>query len=222
MKNLEDAFTRLLGRQPTDQEKQDLYRTRDALNLKKDDSLWLLLMVLGHYEALYRKFPVLISEAATATLAKTRETAEAELKAAVSATQRELTAALVRAAQREEPETSRSRALRWALASLATSALCLSLACWFAHRQGLAAGVSRGWVEARRTCADEETAAAWANTPEGQLAYALARAGSIRDLASCSGRGWVRRSGVCFPGSDKGFVNGWRLPPRKESRDVNR
>lgn len=49
----------------------------------------------------------------------------------------------------------------------------------------------------------------WANTPEGQLAYQLAKAGSLRELASCSGHGWFERDGVCYPGARS---HGWRLP----------
>lgn len=212
MNTLDDAFTRLLGTQPTDQQKQDLYRTRDALKLKNDDVLWLLLMALGHYETLYRRFPALISEAAVTTLAKVKETASAELKASASATQRELTAALARAAERAAPGTTRCRTLRWTLASLVTSAVCLSFVGWVAYRHGAVSGFSQGWVNAHRTCADENAAAAWGNTPEGQLAYALAKAGSLRDLANCSGRGWVQKGRVCFPRSDGGSVYGWRLP----------
>jgi hypothetical protein len=35
---LEEAFPRLLGRQPSDKEKQDLYRVREALKLKDHDA----------------------------------------------------------------------------------------------------------------------------------------------------------------------------------------
>jgi hypothetical protein len=60
----EDAFTKLLGRQPSDKEKQDLLRTRDALDLKNNDAPWQLVMALGHYETLYSRFPALIKQAA--------------------------------------------------------------------------------------------------------------------------------------------------------------
>ena len=37
MSELDDSFARLLGRQPTDKERQALYRVRDALRLKSTD-----------------------------------------------------------------------------------------------------------------------------------------------------------------------------------------
>jgi hypothetical protein len=212
VRTLEDAFTRLLGRQPSEQEKRDLYRTRDALNLRNDDALWLLLMALGHYETLYRKLPALISEAATTTMARLKEAAQAELRASAAATKLEVTAALVRTAATVGPETIKVRFLRSALSVLVISALCFSGVGWFAHRQGLAAGFSRGWAHAHGDCSDERAAASWANTPDGRLAHALARAGSIRDLANCSGQGWVRKGTVCFPRPKNGSVQGWRLP----------
>ena|GEM_PF-6701460 len=39
----------------------------------------------------------------------------------------------------------------------------------------------------------ERAAAAWANTPEGEIALGLAKAGSLRELASCSGKILVRK-----------------------------
>ena len=57
MTDLEDAFERLLGYQPSDQERQRLYRVRDALKLKSSDALWLLLMALQHYETDVREDP---------------------------------------------------------------------------------------------------------------------------------------------------------------------
>lgn len=222
MRTLEAAFTRLLGRQPSDRERQDLYRTRDALNLKDDDAMWLLLLALGHYETLYRELPALISDAAAATLEKVKDSAEAQVKASAAAATQELTSALVRKAARETPQAAKSRILTWAVAILATSGISPSVAGWFAHRHGVASGFSTGWAEARRKCADEKAAAAWANTAEGKLAYALARAGSIRDLANCSGLGWVQRGGICFARAYKGAVSGWRLPTTANPDDRER
>ena len=44
MSDLDDSFAKLLGRQPSDAERQSLYRVRDALGLKNNDALWLVLM----------------------------------------------------------------------------------------------------------------------------------------------------------------------------------
>lgn len=65
---------------------------------------------------------------------------------------------------------------------------------------------------AKQQCETAAAAASWANTPEGQLAYGLAQAGSVRELATCSGHGWVIERGSCFPRQLlKGQMFGWKL-----------
>ena len=68
MSDLDDSFAKLLGRQPSDAERQSLYRVRDALGLKNNDALWLVLMALQHYQGQYEKFPQAIAQAAKDTL----------------------------------------------------------------------------------------------------------------------------------------------------------
>lgn len=62
MAELESAFERLLGRQPSEQEVQGLYRVKNALNIRDNDALWLVLMALQSYDSLYRKYPSMIAE----------------------------------------------------------------------------------------------------------------------------------------------------------------
>ena len=57
MSDLDESFEKLLGRQPTDDERQRLYRVRDALNIKPTDAVWTLLMVLEHYQTMYEEIP---------------------------------------------------------------------------------------------------------------------------------------------------------------------
>ena len=62
MAELESAFERLLGRQPSEQEVKGLYRVKNALNIRDNDALWLVLMALQSYDSLYRKYPSMIAE----------------------------------------------------------------------------------------------------------------------------------------------------------------
>ena len=57
MSDLDESFAQLLDRQPTDGERQRLYRVRDALNIKPTDAVWTLLMVLEHYQTMYEADP---------------------------------------------------------------------------------------------------------------------------------------------------------------------
>ena len=84
---------------------------------------------------------------------------------------------------------------------------------WLGHASGQETGLAGGY----RAAMDEKAAASWANTPTGQLALALDKAGSLNQLARCVGQGWTpavqngRR--VCYPAATAGkAVDGWYLP----------
>jgi hypothetical protein len=55
--SVEDAFATLLGRQASDRERERLHRVRDALHLGDNDALWLIVLALEHYDALFREYP---------------------------------------------------------------------------------------------------------------------------------------------------------------------
>ena len=212
MRTLDKAFAALLGTQPDDQSRQHLYRVRDALNLREDDALWLLLMVLGHYETLYGQIPALIAKETASLLAGVRQAAEAEMKATSEKTKQDLVAAVARTAEKAASRTTRGNLLKWGAACISATTIGLISMGWWSHRHGTIEGHARGWAEAHRMATDERAAASWANTPEGRLGYGLAKAGSLRELATCSGRGWQRKGELCFPKPLGGSIYGWRLP----------
>jgi hypothetical protein len=215
---LEDSFERLLGRQPGDRERQALFRARDALNLKDNDALWLVLMALGHYETLYAQFPALISRAATDVTEKVKATADAELKAAVARTRSELARSLAQTAHEiaeQVASTRRWRTVTWAV--VITAAVFVGMGAAM-YRAGRTAGIATGEREGYEKARDERAASAWANTPEGQLAYALAKAGSIHELATCEGTGWIRKRSSCIPGAQGAHISGWKLPEPTDRR----
>src|SRR5688572_15948162 len=126
MGELEDSFTRLLERQPTDKERQALYRVRDALNLKPTDAVWQLLMVLEHYETLYEQIPERIADAARNATKTARATAEAQAKAAQEETKKALMRAVHEAAVASAEHGARAETLRraaWLTGGIVASAL---------------------------------------------------------------------------------------------------
>ena len=42
----EEAFAKLLGRQPSEKERERLYRVRDALGIQENDAFWYIVMTL--------------------------------------------------------------------------------------------------------------------------------------------------------------------------------
>lgn len=216
MSTVEDSFTKLLGRQPSDQERQTVIRTRDALNLKNNDALWLVLIVLGHYETLYSRFPSLIEKAATSVTDRVKAAAEAELKAAAAGTHAELAKSVARTANDIADRAASAKRSTWfAMAFTAAAVMLMGIGVGMFRvgaSSGRAAGEHEGYLQAR----SENAAESWANTPEGQLGFRLAEAGSLRELATCSGKIMSRRGDACFAKVGKESVFGWAVLP--ESR----
>lgn len=80
---LRSSFEKLLDRQPSDREIQNLYRVKAALGIRDNDALWLVLMALESYESLYSTYPRRIADEinkiADSQRALMREAAQAEV-----------------------------------------------------------------------------------------------------------------------------------------------
>src|SRR5258706_15013657 len=61
MIDVEGTFAQLIGRQPSEKEVKNLYRVKNALGIRDNDALWLVLMALESYDTLYRRYPSMIS-----------------------------------------------------------------------------------------------------------------------------------------------------------------
>jgi hypothetical protein len=216
MSSVEDSFTKLLRMQPSDQEKQTLLRTRDALNLKNNDALWLVLIVLGHYETLYSRFPSLIEKAAASVTERVKAAAEAELKAATARTHAELAKSVAQTANDIADHAASAKRSTWFAVAFTVAASMLMGIGVGMFRVGVSSGRSAGEHEGYLQARSEKAAESWANTPEGQLGFRLAEVGSLRELATCSGKILSRKGDTCFVKVGKESVLGWALPP--ESR----
>lgn len=110
MEHLEQAFEKLIGRQPSELEVTRLYRVKDALGLRDNDALWLVLIALESYDTLYRKYPELINVHVKQSLDDQRQLmaaiADAETKRALGT----LSDAVVRAS---ESATARAGLALW-------------------------------------------------------------------------------------------------------------
>jgi len=213
MSELDDSFSKLLGRQPSDVERQQLYKVRDALGLKNNDALWLVLMALQHYQGQYEKFPQVIAQAAKDTLINFKVTADATVKASAEAAKADLAKAVALAAREVAHNTSAKQMWQWAAGCIAVAFLCFGLFGWYMHSSGHDGGYNSGYGVGYSEAKDEKAAAAWANTPEGKLAYRFAESGALQRLAKCQGKGWKIEKGVCYPyANGKEGTYGWTLP----------
>lgn len=70
--SLEDAFTKVVGRQASEPERERLYRLRDALGLHENDAFWSIVMALEHYDSFFRRYPTELAERTEACIEKAR------------------------------------------------------------------------------------------------------------------------------------------------------
>jgi hypothetical protein len=94
----EEAFAKLLGRHPSEKERERFHRVRDALGIQENDAFWYIVMTLEHYDSLYDGYPAKMAQAAEDAIARARGAFEA--------------AAVAESVQREVPATRRVRPLR--------------------------------------------------------------------------------------------------------------
>jgi hypothetical protein len=126
---LSAGFERLVGQKPNDEQVRRLHEVKDALGLADNDALWLVLIALEHYDALYRDYPARIAEEARRTLADVQrgfaEAATLEAKRA----HRKLAEAVAEAASKiaaKRTDVARLQGYVAAAASMVTyGALCL-------------------------------------------------------------------------------------------------
>jgi 23S rRNA maturation mini-RNase III len=218
MGELEDGWTVLVGQQPTDYDKQNLYRIRDATKLKTTDAVWQLLIAFQYYQKLYEQFPGRIAAAAAKVTEDVRAAAQAEAKAAHAEAKKVLTEAVRQAAVKAARDAAGAAVAKWV--SIATVLICAAIVLvnWRAFGRGEATGRAVGENVAKKECAVLVAASSWGNTPEGQLAYALAKAGGLGDVGRCSGRGMVPRDGWCTVAPERGKVLArWPIPASSKS-----
>ena len=76
------SFTRLLGRPPSDRELRELDRVREALDLRDNDALWLIIMALQYFRQD-------METSVAATLGNLKQVADATAQAAMENARRE-------------------------------------------------------------------------------------------------------------------------------------
>lgn len=211
--DLDESFAKLLGRQPSDMERQKLYVVRDALGLKNNDALWLVLMALQHYQTQYETFPAAISQAAKETLITLKDTADATMRASAAEAKANLAAAVAASAEKVAVNVSRKQMWKWATGCIAVAFVSFGLFGALVYTKTYTAGENSGYGRGYNAAKDEKAAAAWANTPQGRLAYRFAQTGSLDSLIRCDRPGWAKKKEVCLPyQASDGNVYGWVIP----------
>lgn len=203
------AFEAAFQRKPTADEVGRLERVMDVLDVRENDAIMTLMVVLEFYLGLYGGVPGRIEDAAKKAVGETKETTQKIAETAAQLAHGDLVEQLGKAVNQVASDTAKKqqwKALAIGIGAAAISLLVTGWACFDAGREA-------GYGAAIKVARNETAAAAWANTPEGQLAYRLALAGSLQQVARCSAPGWKIRNGACLPQVDaEGTLHGWVMP----------
>ena len=203
------AFEAAFRRRPTAEEVERLERVMDVLDVRENDAIMTLMVVLEFYLGLYGSVPGRIEAAAKAAVGETKETTEKIAATAAQLAHGDLVEQLGKAVNQVASDAAKKQQWKALGAGIAAAAISLLVTGWVCFDAGREAGYGAAIKVAR----NETAAAAWANTPEGQLAYRLALAGSLQQVARCSAPGWKIRNGACLPQVDaEGTLHGWVMP----------
>ena len=202
MNDLTDSYKELLGREPTDEEKQQLYRVQKAMRIKDNDSLFLIIMALEYYNDQYKKVPNLIHTATVKYMDEMKQCADKIANTAMEKSREKFIQTIQTASTEVAHKVAGRDRTRWMIGSLVAASLILS---------GWAYGMYQ--IGYREGSGESKAAVAWANTPQGRRAYELSNVTDIDALARCTLPGWRVEKGNCYPGPAKDrAIYGWKIP----------
>lgn len=208
-----EAYQQLNGHEPTPEKIIEFERTCAILETTHNDAFLSVLVALDHYQNLYSEIPTKINQSIETTLAGLHDAMDQQAAASVNAMKRNLIAIVATAVSSVASDVSRKQKWRWACASIIAAFVSTGTFGWYMHQAGLKDGLSLGYANGYQTAKDEKSAASWANTNEGKIAFRLAQSANIKNLAYCTGPGWQIQNGFCYPfASADATVTGWRLP----------
>jgi hypothetical protein len=208
-----DALRALLGREPSDAERQKAIRIINAIGLDETDDLAKAMMLMGLVETLLKEIPKQVEAAATVSTDRVRETADRVIEASVAEAQAKLADSVASVAQKVANDVAGKA--KWQATAIAMTVIAALIGGFSYTAYGI--GFNVGHVEALTELKNAEVAAAWANTEEGRSAKRLAAVTSISSFIECKFEGY-RITGAkdgrkgCFPDKDAPRYQGWHVP----------
>jgi hypothetical protein len=171
--SLEETFAKVIGRHVSDEERQRLYRLRDALGLRDNDAFWSIVMALEYYDSFFRRYPAELAEHtqrciedARAAFAAAAEREAAHVERTLSEKVAETSVAIAR--RLAERPVGLHRVTMLLAAVVAFGSLCVSAG------YSLAAPVKPFWVTRAETLTPlERNAGALLAAPAGWMLFAL-------------------------------------------------
>jgi hypothetical protein len=203
-----DAFEKLNGRAATPSEVLKFERLVELLETTPNDTFLAVLVALGHHETLFLQIPGMIVEATNGVLNNVNQAADKAMAAAAGKATVALAKAVSDTAIDVADNTSKKQMWKWAAGCITVAFVALGGFGWFCQDMGYKAGIGDGYSQAK----DEKSAASWANTPEGKLAFKLAQTSTFKNLIYCNRPGWKIENGGCVVHQIDNGIYPWVLP----------
>jgi len=171
--SVEETFAKVVGRHASDEERQRLYRLRDALGLRDNDAFWSIVMALEYYDSFFRRYPAELAEHTERCIEDARAAFAAAATCEAAQVQRRLSEKVAEtsvaiARRLAERPVGLHRVTMLLAAVVAFGALCVSAG------YSLAAPVKPFWVTGGETLTPlERKAAVILAAPAGWMMFAL-------------------------------------------------
>ena len=213
MSNIGVAAKLITGTEPTTEQVHRVQAIAHSLNIPGNDAMMPILIALEQYHGIFSILPSKMQTAANIAAQNAAAQSATAINLAVAKAVTNLGPQVGEAIVRVANEYEYADRIRWIACMIAVICVVLVGFGWWTHRIGVDSGLGLGYTQAR----DEIAAAAWANTPEGLVAYKLARAvggeANLLHLLKCDNPGWKREKNICYPVATKDGTYGWRLNP---------
>ena len=179
MSELESAFEKLTGRQPTDADVQRLYRVKDALRLESNDAVWLMFIAMNHFQSLYEDIPQQIETRTQRLLDEVERRARDMMAVEASKAQRTLTKQV--AASANNMAGHMAWRARWQAAAFAAGIILVLLlaTAWYVNSTLRETWFHSGYYAREKSLNNimDFHGEQWARSPEGRLARVFSEKG---------------------------------------------
>lgn len=217
MGDIRNGMKTISGNEPTAAQIARVTSIAHDFDIPKNDALFPLFVALDQYHGVFGELPE-----------KMRLAADAVAKEAAENTKHQVNLGLVAAIHKMGPQigdalVDHAKALnqvdraKWVGGAVVVVVAAFAAFGWITHATGYSTGFEVGQAAGHAAAADEKAMAAWANTPQGRMAYELAKNGTLEMVGNCNGRGWELSQGLCTPKSytegKKVFITQWEVGP---------
>jgi hypothetical protein len=170
MAELDEVFGKLLGRAPTDEERQRLYRVKETLGLSDNDALWIVLLTWESYDGRLREYPEKVATETRRVMEEVRQTVASVAEGETRKAHRSLADAVSRAAS--ELAAKRIETSRWQAWAAAVGALVMFGSLCLVVGYGMGRGSVPFWARAAESPLTR-IASALLGAPAGWMLFAL-------------------------------------------------